>query len=114
MLRGNLSNSGRPLIWIMSDVLFTDSVLRDDRSDWFTMAIDFIDIALILPLDATEPPTWGITYVKRFRHTRDAIEALKRDTRPLFLITSDIDDPLEDIIRFEDNILHRYNLIARK
>lgn len=98
----------------MYDVLFVDGQLRDDRREWFTIAIDYVDITLIMPLELAEPPLWGITYVKRFRFTEEAIKALKRCPTPLFLITERTERLQDDVFIFEDNILDRYNLVARK
>lgn len=113
-MRGNLSNIGKPIFWIMRDVLFSSKGdLRKDRTDWIDRILYVAEIIVILhPNDSISDHPYYVSY-KTFRSLSDAQRGFKQDPRPIAIITEDVDSVADETWSFSENILSRYNISMR-
>jgi hypothetical protein len=114
MMRGNISNIGKPIFWVMREVLFdTKGDLRADRVDWLDKVLYAIEIVVILaPNEQISDHAYYVEY-KTFRSLRDAQRALKQDPRPTAIISENVDSLEDETWAFSENILFRYNISMR-
>ena len=113
MKRGSISNKGKEIFWVMADVLFLDGVLLPSRVDWLDKVSHVIQLVVILkPEQALSGHPYDVSY-KTFRSLTDAQRALKQDSRPVCIISKDVDDMANETWSFSENILSRYNISMR-
>lgn len=115
MIRGNISNQGPQVFWIMAQVLFTaDGKIREDRIDWLDRVSHVINITIILkPEQVLLDHPYYLSY-KTFPQLSDAQRALKRDPRPVCIISENVDSLENETLAFSDNILSRYSINLRQ
>lgn len=112
MQRGMISNIGKMVVWVMSDVLLQDNVLRADRKDWLDRTTLVVDVVIIIKPGHPIPDLpYEVSY-RVFRHLNDAQRALKQDPRPLFIV-AEADDPANETWAFQDNVISRYTIGRR-
>jgi len=114
MLRGNISDRGKPIFWIMQDVLFdSKGDLRADRADWVDRVLYVVDLIVILrPNAKISDHAYDVSY-KTYRSLSDAQRSFKQDPRPIAIITEDVDSVADETWSFSENILSRYNISMR-
>jgi len=113
MQRGMISNIGKMVVWVMSDVLLAGDVLRADRADWLDRTTLVVDVVIIIKPGRPIPDLpYEVSY-RVFRDLADAQRALKQDPRPMFIIAETVNDLANETWAFQDNVISRYSIGRR-